>query len=123
MTAGFTESEVEEAALGWLATLGFAVKHGPAIAFDADGGERSDPGYRDTILQNRLHRALSRLNGGLPPAAIGSIGTASADPIAQAPQRLPRARLGDASRHGRAAHPQAAARQLFSGFPRAAAPR
>ena len=29
------------------------MRHGPEIAFGVDGGERSDPGYRDTILQNR----------------------------------------------------------------------
>lgn len=56
MTSGFTESDAEEAALGWLETLGYAIRHGPEIAFDADGGERTDPGYRDTILQNRLYR-------------------------------------------------------------------
>ena len=48
--AGFAESDVEEAALGWLETLGYTIKHGPEIAFDADGGERADPEYRDTIL-------------------------------------------------------------------------
>jgi type I restriction enzyme R subunit len=70
MTAGFTESDAEEAALGWLESLGYAVRHGPEIAYNVDGGERTDPGYRDTILQNRLHRALTRLNPGLPAAAI-----------------------------------------------------
>ncbi|MBV8575151.1 MAG: hypothetical protein JOZ58_08955, partial [Acetobacteraceae bacterium] len=70
MTGGFTESDAEEAALGWLGTLGYAVKHGPEIAYNVDGGERSDPGYHDTILQNRLHRALTRLNPGLPTAAV-----------------------------------------------------
>jgi type I restriction enzyme, R subunit len=62
MSIGFAESDAEEAALGWLDTLGYTVKHGPEIAFGVDGAERSDPGYRDTILQNRLHRALTRLN-------------------------------------------------------------
>jgi type I site-specific restriction-modification system R (restriction) subunit len=71
MSRGFAESDAEEAALGWLETLGYAIKHGPEIAFGVDGGERSDPGYRDTILQNRLYQALNRLNPGLPSAAIG----------------------------------------------------
>jgi type I site-specific restriction-modification system R (restriction) subunit len=70
MTAGFTESDAEEAALGWLETLGYTVRHGPEIAVGVDGGERSDPGYHDTILHNRLHRALTRLNAGLPTAAV-----------------------------------------------------
>jgi hypothetical protein len=42
MPAGFTESDAEEAALGWLETLGYTVRHGPDIAFGVDGGERSD---------------------------------------------------------------------------------
>jgi type I restriction enzyme R subunit len=46
------------------------VRHGPDIAFGVDSGERSDPGYHDTILRNRLHRALTRLNPGLPTAAV-----------------------------------------------------
>jgi type I restriction enzyme R subunit len=68
--AGFVESHAEEAALGWLESLGYTVRHGPEIAFGVDGGERADPGYSDTILQNRLHRALTRLNPGLPTAAV-----------------------------------------------------
>src|SRR5436190_14885180 len=70
MSSGFTESDAEEAALGWLESLGYSVKHGPEIAFGVDGGERTDPGYRDTILQNRLNQALTRLNPLLPAAAI-----------------------------------------------------
>src|SRR5438067_53844 len=70
MPAGFTESDAEEAALGWLESLGYTIKHGPEIAFGVDGGERSDPGYRDTILQNRLHQALTRLNPTLPAMAV-----------------------------------------------------
>jgi len=70
MPAGFTESDAEAATLGWLETLGYTVRHAPEIAYNVDGGERADPGYHDTILQNRLHRALTRLNPGLPAAAV-----------------------------------------------------
>jgi type I restriction enzyme, R subunit len=70
MPAGVAESDAEEAALGWLESLGYIVRHGPEVAYNADGGERTDPGYRDTILQTRLHRALTRLNPRLPTAAI-----------------------------------------------------
>jgi type I restriction enzyme R subunit len=70
MPAGFTESDAGEAALGWLESLGYTIRHGPEIAYNVDGGERADPGYRDTMLQNRLHRALTRLNPGLPAAAV-----------------------------------------------------
>jgi type I restriction enzyme, R subunit len=71
MAAGFTESDAEEAALGWLETLGYTVRHGPEIAYNVDGGERTDPGYHDTILQNRLYRTLEVLNPALPPTALG----------------------------------------------------
>jgi type I restriction enzyme, R subunit len=70
MSRGFAESNAEDAALRWLESLGYTVRHGPDIAFGVDGGERSNPGYHDTILQNRLHRALMRLNPGLPTAAV-----------------------------------------------------
>jgi type I restriction enzyme R subunit len=70
VSAGFTESDAEEAARGWLESLGYTVRHGSEIAYNVDGGERTDPGYRDTILQNRLHRALTRLNPALPAAAV-----------------------------------------------------
>jgi len=71
MPDGFTESDAEEAALGWLEALGYTIRHGPDIAYNVDGGERTDQEYRDTILQNRLHRALELLNLGLPPTAVG----------------------------------------------------
>src|SRR4051812_10813416 len=71
MSDGFAEADAEEAVLGWLETLGYTIRHGPEIAFNVDGGERTDPGYHDTILQNRLHRALTRLNPALPPTAVG----------------------------------------------------
>ena len=44
---GFTESVVEEAALAWLESLGYAVKHLPAPQKDATrqaGGPRIAPG-------------------------------------------------------------------------------
>src|SRR5215813_3706807 len=59
MSGNFAESDAEEAALGWLEALGYTIKHGPEIAYNVDGGERSDPGYHDTILQNRLHRGAN----------------------------------------------------------------
>ena len=68
--ARLTESDVEQAALEWLEGLGYAVLHGPDIAFDAPGAERSDPNYRDVILEGRLRQALARLNPGLPAEAV-----------------------------------------------------
>ena len=69
-STSFTESIVEEAALAWLEELGYQVLHGPDIAFDAPDAERSDPNYRDVILEGRLRQALVRLNPGLPSDAL-----------------------------------------------------
>ncbi len=66
----FTESTVEDAALAWLEALGYEVKHGPEIAAGEPGAERSDPNYRDVVLEGRLRQALSRLNPTLPPEAL-----------------------------------------------------
>ena len=69
MTA-FAESVVEQATLGWLAELGYAVLHGPAIAYGELSVERTDPGYRDVVLEGRLRQALVRLNPDLPTVAV-----------------------------------------------------
>lgn len=69
MTA-FTESIVEEAALDWLARLGYVVLHGPDIADGGAAVERDGSGYRDVILDARLQAALARLNPDLPPEAL-----------------------------------------------------
>ena len=66
----FSESVVEDAALAWLAALGYAVKHGPEIATGEPAAERRDPGYRDVVLEGRLRQALARLNPKLPAEAL-----------------------------------------------------
>ena len=66
----FAESVVEEATLAWLQTLGYGVLHGPDIAAGEPGAERSDPNYRDVLLEPRLRKALVRLNPELPPDAV-----------------------------------------------------
>jgi type I restriction enzyme R subunit len=68
--ARFSESVVEDAALAWLEGLGYAVLHGPEIAFGEVAAERNDPNYRDVVLEQRLRDALARLNPELPPEAI-----------------------------------------------------
>jgi type I restriction enzyme, R subunit len=70
MSQGFTESIVEDAALAWLESLGYAVLHGPDIAVGMAGAERSDPNYRDVVLEGRLRQALVRLNPDLPAEAF-----------------------------------------------------
>jgi type I restriction enzyme R subunit len=70
VTRAFTESVVEEATLGWLGEMEFAVLHGPDIAVGGPTPERSDPSYRDVVLDNRLRQALAGLNPELPPEAL-----------------------------------------------------
>jgi type I restriction enzyme R subunit len=66
----FSESVVEEATLAWLEAMGYAVLHGPDIAAGEPCSERSDPNYRDVLLERRLRQALARLNPDLPSDAI-----------------------------------------------------
>ncbi|MFZ3355090.1 MAG: type I restriction endonuclease subunit R [Xanthobacteraceae bacterium] len=66
----FTESLVEEAALGWLGELGYTVLHGPDIAAGQPAAERNDSGYHDVILDTRFRQALARFNPDLPPEAL-----------------------------------------------------
>ena len=64
----FTESEVEDAALEWLASLGWSVAHGPDIAPGMPDAERAD--YGEVVLEGRLREALARLNPDLPAEAL-----------------------------------------------------
>jgi len=70
VSRGFSESVVEDAALAWLGGLGYTVVHGPEIAVGEPGAERSDPAYRDVILERRLRQGLVQLNPDLPPEAL-----------------------------------------------------
>lgn len=63
-----TESTVESAALAWLESLGWTVKHGPEIAPGELFAERQD--YREVVLKQRLRDALVRLNPDLPTEAL-----------------------------------------------------
>ncbi len=63
-----TEAAVEQAALDWLANLGWQTLRGPDIAPGAPGSERAD--YGQVALERRLRDALARLNPGLPPSAL-----------------------------------------------------
>jgi type I restriction enzyme, R subunit len=60
--ARFYESDVEEAALEWLAELGYGVHHGPEL-------ELLEPWNERVILEHRLREALARLNPDLPVEA------------------------------------------------------
>ena len=63
-----TESDVEEAALAWLAELDWQVAHGPDIAPETPSAERND--YGQVVLERRLQDALGELNPGLPSEAL-----------------------------------------------------
>ena len=60
----FTESHVENAALEWLAGLGYTVAYGPDISPDGPSPERIS--YDQVFLTRRLEAALRRLNPHLP---------------------------------------------------------
>jgi len=66
--ARMTESEIESAALGWLESLGWTVKHGSEVASDGPFAERA--GYGEVVLAQRLRDALARLNPDLPAEAL-----------------------------------------------------
>ena len=59
-----TESEIETAALNWLAGMGYSVLHGPDIGPDTSDAERSR--YEDVVLERRLRDAVARLNPNIP---------------------------------------------------------
>jgi len=90
-THALTESTVEEAALAWLEAAGWQVAHGPDIAPEAPGAERSD--YGESFLLRRLQNALSRLNPSL-----------AADALEDASRRLTRPEGADLVQHNRALH-------------------
>jgi type I restriction enzyme R subunit len=69
------ESDVEEAALAWLESLGWGVKHGPDISPDGDTltmalSQRERESYSEVVLSQRLRDALALLNPELPAEAL-----------------------------------------------------
>lgn len=67
---GISEDAVEQAAVQWLADLGWATAHGPDISPPdpkTPGSERAS--YREVILAGRLRDAIVRLNPQFPPTA------------------------------------------------------
>jgi type I restriction enzyme R subunit len=66
--ANLTESEIESAALDWLARLGYQALFGPDIAPDMPAAERDN--YGQVVLESRLQQALQRLNPLVPAGAV-----------------------------------------------------
>ena len=60
-----SEADVEQAALDWLAALGWQVAHGPDIAPGTANAERAD--YSQVVLEKRLRDALARRTPGCWP--------------------------------------------------------
>src|SRR5947209_545202 len=67
MTVGVSESTVEEAALVWLAEVGWDRQYGPAIAPGELWAERE--GWDQIVLAGRLTGAIARLNPTVPASA------------------------------------------------------
>ncbi|MFA7426029.1 MAG: type I restriction endonuclease subunit R [Desulfosarcinaceae bacterium] len=68
MSAAFSESVIEEAALAWLEGIGYQVLPGSDIAPGELAAERDQ--YGQVVLERRLRQALERLNRQVPPDAI-----------------------------------------------------
>ena len=71
----FAESVVEDAALAWFESLGYAVLHGPDISPGGDTltlalSQREREHYSDVVLDRRLRQALVHLNPDLPAEAL-----------------------------------------------------
>ena len=67
-TYRITESTIEEAALAWLESLGYGIKHGPEVAPGEIAAERTD--YGQVVIEDRLRQVLVQLNPQLPAKAI-----------------------------------------------------
>jgi len=68
--SGISEDQVEQAALQWLADLGWSVAQGPDISPpDARTPGTDRASYRDVVLAGRLRDAITRLNPHIPPGA------------------------------------------------------
>ena len=68
--SAITEDDVEQAALQWLAGLGWSIAHGPDISppdAGTPGTERDT--YRNVCLHHRLAAAILRLNPHIPASA------------------------------------------------------
>jgi type I restriction enzyme R subunit len=60
MKTGIAESHVEEAALAWLAELGYGIANG--LVTGPDGSKPERAAYSDVLLYERLRESIARLN-------------------------------------------------------------
>lgn len=68
MPPAVTENDLEQATLGWLGELGYAVVHGRDIAPGEPAAERG--GFGDVVLKGRFCDAFARLNPGVSAAVV-----------------------------------------------------
>jgi len=73
--SGISEAQIESAALAWLESLGWQVKHGPDISPAGDTltlalSQRERESYSEVVLEQRLRDALARLDPALPAEAL-----------------------------------------------------
>ncbi len=67
----FSESHVEDAALEWLAGLGYSILHGPDISPDGETPERAS--HSQVLLTVRFREALGRINPHLPVETLEEV--------------------------------------------------
>ena len=67
-SSNLAESDVEQAALDHLESLGWQTAYGPDIAPETPDAEREE--FTEPVLAARLRSALFQLNSGLPPDAL-----------------------------------------------------
>jgi len=68
MPSSVTENDLEQATLGWLADLGYAVVHGRDIAPGESAAERES--FGEVVLRGRFCAAFARLNPGAPADVV-----------------------------------------------------
>ncbi len=67
----FSESHVEDAALEWLAGLGYSILHGPDISPDGETPERAS--HSQVLLTVRFREVLGRINPHLPVETLEEV--------------------------------------------------
>jgi hypothetical protein len=98
----FSQSVVEEAALEWFEGLGYSVLGGPEIAYGEPAAERTDPEYRDMILEGIIAAFLLNFESRICPSP----------PLLRLRLFDPQMSSGSQTPQGRMRHPAQPARGL-----------
>ncbi|MGO9179330.1 MAG: type I restriction endonuclease subunit R [Candidatus Limnocylindrales bacterium] len=81
MSTAFLEADLEDVVLGYLASLGYAVAHGPEIAPGGPGAERTS--FSEAFLVDRMRKSLARINPELDLVVIDQVIAAVRRPESQ----------------------------------------